>query len=121
MLPSLGSMSMPALVPHCRPAGSSPQFLVTFGVGFGNPSPVMKLAAREGFACSVDAVIPAAISTTQAPNAGIKGSVLDMTPPGVGRILIAIGFAGKQANRRTARRLTDQQANVRPGEQQARA
>src|SRR5687767_5521472 len=82
MLPSFGSMSMPALVPHCRPAGSSPQFFVTFGVGFGNPSPLMKFADRAGLACSVDAVVPAAISATQAPSAGIRVSLLDMTPPG---------------------------------------
>src|SRR5688572_20786723 len=39
--PSFGSISRPADVPHVRPAGSSPQFLVTFGAGFGNPSPVI--------------------------------------------------------------------------------
>ena len=37
-------MSMPAVVPHVRPAGSWPQFLVTFGAGFGNPWPVIGFA-----------------------------------------------------------------------------
>src|SRR5262245_19247127 len=49
-LPSSGSMSTPAVVPQVRPAGSWPQFLVTFGAGFGNPSPVAGLPA------AVDAV-----------------------------------------------------------------
>src|SRR6187431_1451042 len=52
MLPSFGSMSMPADVPHVRPAGNSPQFCVTFGVGLGSPSPVMKLATFAGLACA---------------------------------------------------------------------
>src|SRR6478735_566749 len=39
-LPSFGSMSRPALVPHVRPAGNWPQFLVTVGFGFGKPWPV---------------------------------------------------------------------------------
>ena len=37
-------MSRPADVPHLRPAGSSPQLRVTFGAGFGSPSPVIGLA-----------------------------------------------------------------------------
>src|SRR5688500_13817770 len=54
MLPSFGSTSIPALVPHVRPAGSSPQFLVTFGVGLGNPSPVMKLPTAPDLPCVAD-------------------------------------------------------------------
>src|SRR3954465_14848371 len=49
MLPSFGSMSMPADVPHLRPAGNSPQLRVTFGAGFGSPSPVIGLAT---FVCA---------------------------------------------------------------------
>src|SRR5256885_9633852 len=45
MMPSLGSMSRPADVPHLRPAGSSPQLRVTFGAGFGSPSPVIGFPA----------------------------------------------------------------------------
>src|SRR4029078_5344764 len=41
--PSRGSISMPADVPHVRPAGSWPQLRVTFGAGFGSPSPVIGL------------------------------------------------------------------------------
>src|SRR5215208_218435 len=44
MLPSFGSTSSPAEVPHLRPAGSSPQLRVTFGAGFGSPSPVIGFA-----------------------------------------------------------------------------
>src|SRR5215218_10271740 len=44
MLPSFGSTSSPADVPHLRPAGSSPQLRVTLGAGFGRPSPVIGLA-----------------------------------------------------------------------------
>src|SRR5262245_25961907 len=48
---------MPADVPHLRPAGSSPQFLVTTGLGLGSPSPVIGLATGAGFgfarACAV--------------------------------------------------------------------
>ncbi len=36
---------MPADVPHLRPAGSVPQFLVTVGAGFGMPTPEMGLPA----------------------------------------------------------------------------
>jgi len=43
MFSSRGSMSMPAVVPYVRPAGSCPQLRVTFGAGFGSPSPVMGL------------------------------------------------------------------------------
>ena len=35
---------MPAVVPHFRPAGSWPQLRVTFGAGFGSPSPVIGFA-----------------------------------------------------------------------------
>ena len=35
---------MPAVVPHLRPAGSWPQLRVTFGAGFGSPSPVIGFA-----------------------------------------------------------------------------
>src|SRR5687767_16032030 len=87
--PSFGSMSRPALVPHFRPAGSSPQFLVTIGVGFGNPTPLMGLpAVADRPLCSADddfAAMPvvhaANRSAAQAPNAGIRIRGFDMTPP----------------------------------------
>src|ERR1044072_7422127 len=61
MLPSIGSTSMPADVPHLRPAGSSPQLRVTFGAGFGNPSPVMGFGTAPGLglACAESAIDPA--------------------------------------------------------------
>src|SRR5262245_5847306 len=43
MLPSIGSISMPADVPHFLPEGSLPQFWVTIGAGLGRPSPVIGL------------------------------------------------------------------------------
>ena len=36
-------MSIPAVEPHSLPSGSSPQFAVTVGFGFGSPSPVIGL------------------------------------------------------------------------------
>src|SRR5687768_11207367 len=79
-------MSMPALVPHLRPAGSSPQFLVMFGAGLGRPSPEMKLPAPRPCAASdVGAGRPAlhaaSSSAAQTLNAGIRVRGLDMTPP----------------------------------------
>src|SRR6185295_7267148 len=38
-------MSMPAVVPHFRPAGNWPQLRLTCVAGFGNPSPVTGLPA----------------------------------------------------------------------------
>src|SRR3954463_12429287 len=86
MLPSFGSMSMPADVPHLRPAGSSPQLRVTFGAGFGRPSPVTGFAAFAA-ACAAseapESELTSAVnsSTAQAPNIepGIRGVV--MTSP----------------------------------------
>src|SRR2546425_4814235 len=47
-------MSIPAVVPHLRPAGSWPQFRVTIGSGLGSPSPVIGLPAvvRRAFAAA---------------------------------------------------------------------
>src|SRR4051812_25426865 len=79
MLPSFGSRSSPADVPHLRPAGSSPQLRVTFGAGFGSPSPVMGLPvfAADWADTAVEPDWRYAVSTTsaQAPNAtnGIRG------------------------------------------------
>src|SRR5258706_12731507 len=53
--PSIGSMSMPAVVPHDRPAGSWPQFRVTFGAGFGNPWAVIGLDAGVADAAAAGA------------------------------------------------------------------
>src|SRR5262245_40125947 len=92
MWPSFGSTSRPAEVPHLRPAGSSPQLRVTFGAGFGSPSPVMGFAALD-CADSVgrESGLLEAISrkTPQVPNAEsrIRGLVMssstrsDARPP----------------------------------------
>src|SRR5262252_8543765 len=55
MLPSMGSTSIPAVVPHFRPDGSRPQFRVTTGAGFGSPSPVIGLpvVVRSAFDVAV--------------------------------------------------------------------
>src|SRR5215470_10631006 len=55
MLPSMGSTSMPAVVPHFRPDGSRPQFRVTTGAGFGSPSPVIGLpvVVRSAFDAAI--------------------------------------------------------------------
>src|SRR6185503_11766718 len=87
MFPSLGSTSRPADVPHFRPAGSSPQFFVTFGAGLGSPSPVIGFATFAApCANSVFTFVPELIEavsrkTAQTPNvrSGILG--VDMTPP----------------------------------------
>ncbi len=66
---------MPAEVPHLRPAGSVPQFLVTTGVGFGRPSPEMMLAtgARLAWALAVESALQvAARAATPTPRAETK-------------------------------------------------
>src|SRR5688572_31207174 len=67
-------MSRPADVPHVRPAGSSPQFLVTRGAGLGSPSPVIGLAT---FDCA-DIV---AKHTTPAPNVESRTRDVFIDPP----------------------------------------
>src|SRR6476646_11666642 len=97
ILPSFGSISIPADVPHLRPAGSSPQLRVTFGAGLGRPSPVMKLAAfAEAAGGAVAAVAPvpafpqaARKSAAQVLNAGSRNRGVDMTPPQSGGLIIA--------------------------------
>src|SRR6185295_9436132 len=79
-------MSRPADVPHLRPAGSSPQFRVTFGAGFGSPSPVIGFAtfaadcadnvARESWL-----EYAANRKTAQAPNVEIRIRGVGMTSP----------------------------------------
>src|SRR5215212_3103682 len=69
MLPSFGSTSRPADVPHLRPAGSSPQLRVTFGAGFGSPSPVTGLGA---FDCVW------VVKTNAAPNPSDARRILDV-------------------------------------------
>src|SRR5262245_25741544 len=48
-------MSMPAVVPHCRPAGNWPQLRETVGAGFGRPSPVIGLPAEADAADCAEA------------------------------------------------------------------
>src|SRR3954449_7854667 len=84
MLPSFGSMSMPADVPHLRPAGSSPQLRVTFGAGFGSPSPVIGFAAFAAVCADTEAPeseLTSAVNsnTAQAPKVRTRGVV--MTSP----------------------------------------
>src|SRR4051794_5883325 len=83
-LPSFGSMSMPADVPHLRPAGSSPQLRVTFGAGFGRPSPVIGFATAAAACADTDgpeSEVTSALNskTAQAPKVRTRGVV--MTSP----------------------------------------
>src|SRR5262245_34733601 len=72
-------MSSPAVVPHCRPAGSWPQFFVTFGFGLGNPWPVTTLGACD----CVCAVVPAQAATSSVADAANNGAIrgVDMCAP----------------------------------------
>src|SRR5262245_59315123 len=109
MLPSLGSTSRPAEVPHFLPAGSSPQLRVTLGAGFGNPSPVIGLAT---LVCA-DSVAPEnvarestltnAIVRAIAPAPSVSRIRVDIGPPlrlqnstsAIGSQLSAIGFRAR--------------------------
>jgi len=77
-------MSTPADVPHLRPAGSSPQFRVTFGAGFGSPSPVIGLGTFTALGCANAAASETAsvyvINWKTAPiaNAASTGFSVDM-------------------------------------------
>src|SRR5688572_33426620 len=86
MCPSFGSTSRPADVPHFRPAGSSPQLRVTFGAGFGSPSPVMGLPIFGAVCADSDARdsgwrSAAHRKRAQAPNIESRIRGVDMTPP----------------------------------------
>src|SRR5262245_45515508 len=84
MWPSFGSTSRPAEVPHLRPAGSSPQLRVTFGAGFGSPSPEMGFAALDcADSLGREPGLLDAISRKppQAPNAESRIRGLVMTAP----------------------------------------
>src|SRR5262245_41834014 len=74
-LPSFGSMSSPAVVPHLRPAGSWPQFFVTVGFGFGKPWPVTTFGAGA-CVCAVDALHAATMSAADA--AATNGAIRDV-------------------------------------------
>src|SRR2546427_4007643 len=78
-------MSSPADVPHFRPAGSSPQLRVTFGAGFGSPSPVMGFPTfAAGCADNVarESRLPYAVSRKTA-QANVENRIrgVGMTPP----------------------------------------
>src|SRR5262245_58310743 len=84
-LPSIGSMSTPAVVPHFRPAGNWPQLRVTFGAGFGNPWPVSGLPAAadvvEGVAAvarSPDPPAPHDARRSVAPAPATRCAIRDM-------------------------------------------
>src|SRR4029434_325472 len=86
MLPSFGSTSSPADVPHLRPAGSSPQLRVTFGAGFGSPSPVIGFAAfaadcADNVARESRVLYAVSRKRAQAPNVEIRIRGVGMTPP----------------------------------------
>src|SRR5258705_5593878 len=87
MFPSFGSTSRPADVPHFRPAGSSPQLRVTFGAGFGSPSPVMGFVtfvapcAHNVFEPSPQLIEAVKTKTTQAPNVESRIRGVGMAPP----------------------------------------
>src|SRR4030095_3146586 len=61
MLPSIGSISMPADVPHFLPSGSLPQFGVVTGTGLGKPAPVI------GFPATVAGVVDEVCSSGEHP------------------------------------------------------
>src|ERR671923_2632433 len=87
-------MSTPADVPHLRPAGSSPQLRITFGAGFGSPSPVMGFPIFD-CASSVFALSPVSIeavkrNTAPAPNMESRIRGVDMAPPGRGEARLAL-------------------------------
>src|SRR5437870_7575935 len=85
MLPSFGSRSSPADVPHFRPAGSSPQLRVTLGAGFGNPSPVIGfatlLACADTVAAAPEWTYAVSRPIAHAPNMGNRNRGLSITPP----------------------------------------
>ena len=84
MLPSFGSTSSPADVPHFRPAGSSPQLRVTFGAGFGSPSPVMGFATfvcADNGARELGTLYAISRKTAQAPNVESTSRDVAIAPP----------------------------------------
>src|SRR6266545_1841473 len=79
-------MSRPADVPHLRPAGSSPQLRVTFGAGFGSPSPVIGFATfaadcADNVARESGLLYAVNRKTAQAPIVEIRIRGVVMTPP----------------------------------------
>src|SRR6185369_15015291 len=84
-LPSFGSMSIPAVVPHFRPAGSWPQFLVTLGAGFGSPWPVIVFGTTDDLAgawdCARDPAHAAMNSVAQTAASARAIRDVDMMPP----------------------------------------
>ena len=78
MCPSIGSMSIPAVVPHSLPSGRSPQFVVTVGFGFGRPSPVTGLPIVAGLP---DGAHPASRAVAQVRNADAWSLDDDIWPP----------------------------------------
>src|SRR5262245_37241815 len=74
-------MSSPAVVPHFRPAGCWPQFLVTVGFGLGNPWPVTTLGAGA-CVCAIDPghAVRLRVAEATANNGAIRGVDI-CTPP----------------------------------------
>src|SRR5262245_35246495 len=85
MFPSFGSRSRPADVPHLRPAGNSPQFRVTFGAGFGRPSPVMGFptfaACADSVARELEMAYAAVSASAQTPMVESRIRGAGMAPP----------------------------------------
>src|SRR4029079_13342265 len=79
-------MWRPSAVPHWRPAGSSPQLRVTFGAGFGSPSPVIGFATFAADCADNVTREPGLLyavnrKSAQAPNMDITVRGVGMTPP----------------------------------------
>src|SRR5580765_1540464 len=102
ILPSFGSISRPADVPHLRPAGNSPQLRVTFGAGFGSPSPVIGFAAfaadcADNVARESGLLYAVSRKRAQAPNMEIRILGVGMTPPRKFQGLSLISVPGRAA------------------------
>src|SRR4029077_18463587 len=67
-------MSMPAVVPQERPAGSWPQLRATFGAGFGNPSPVTGFPADADVAAGDEVVVWACSPDLPLPQAAMSSA-----------------------------------------------
>src|SRR5262245_58107975 len=78
MLPSVGSISMPADVPHFLPSGSLPQFGVVTGTGFGSPAPVIGFPITIALAVPESGEHPASRAKMEAKSVKVRTGRKDM-------------------------------------------
>src|SRR5690349_2134036 len=92
MFPSVGSISIPADVPHFRPSGSWPQFACTTGAGFGRPSPVIGFPAATVVLAAPDL---ASESGEHPLSRNTQASTVDIRTRGedMGSLLVAVAGA----------------------------